>query len=163
MDLIVGLGTLKTASELATRLREALKSRDVKLDEVAARLIEIQDLIVDGRGALIEAQEQLIGKNEDLADLRRQVVALQAAIRGKEALKYMHGAYWRAFEVDKGETDPDGNSYVEIHYDGPFCPTCHDADGKAVRLRLLADKESGRGQYCCDVHHIDFSVPKLHE
>jgi hypothetical protein len=163
MDPLTGLATLKTASELATGLRDALKSRDVKLDEVAARLIEIQDLIVDGRGALIEAQEQLIGKSEELADLRRQVVEFQAAIREKEALKYLHGAYWRTFEVDKGETDPDGNSYVEIRYDGPFCPTCNDADGKAVRLRLLADQEPGLGQCCCDVHHIDFSVPKLQE
>jgi hypothetical protein len=161
MTLATGLATLKTASDLAVRIREALNSREVKLDEVLARVIEIQELILEGRGALIDAQEQLFSKNEELDGFRRQIHELQAAAAKTQDLTFMHGVYWRAFDIDRGEMDHEGNAYVEVHYSGPFCPTCYDADAKAVRMRDMGDYDSGKGRFYCDIHGIEFSVIRM--
>ena len=50
--LFTALSALKNAFELGTRLREVVKDPQVKPEEVATRVTEIQRLISDGRSAL---------------------------------------------------------------------------------------------------------------
>lgn len=84
MDLVTGLNLLETASDLTTRIRESLGERDVKLDEVVARIIEIQGLISDGRTALIDAQEQLLEKNRTILALEQDSRTLQEQLSKKQ-------------------------------------------------------------------------------
>lgn len=63
--------SLKTASELTTRLREAIGSRELKLDEAVARIVEIQCHISDGHTSLNAAQGQFHEKNEEVFELQR--------------------------------------------------------------------------------------------
>jgi hypothetical protein len=66
--LLTAYTGLKTASDLARRVREALGSREVKIDEVIARIIEVQGLINDGRTTLIDVEEQPLEKNRTIGD-----------------------------------------------------------------------------------------------
>jgi len=130
MSISTTLAGLKTASELTVRLREALKSRDVKLDEVAARIIEVQDLISDGRTALIDAQEELLTanrENQKLKDELKQERTLKADYLFRENM------YWHR------ETN-----------EGPFCSTCFDSDRKLVRLTDFD------GSFYCVLHKQSF-------
>src|SRR5947207_7655935 len=131
MEFFTALAGLKTASELTTRLREALKSRDVKLDEVVARIIEIQDMISDGRTALIDAQDELLRKTAETQNLKEQIRKLEAAAATERSFRFNDGVYWQSVAHDQGMKHPDGNELLSVHWEGPFCPMCKDVDHKA--------------------------------
>jgi hypothetical protein len=158
MEFFTALAGLKTASELTTRLREALISREVKLDEVVGRIIEVQDMISDGRTALIDAQDQLLKKNAEIQKLTEQVRKLEAAFATEHSFQFRQGVYWKAVEHDEGMTDPEGNEILIVHWDGPFCPTCKDADQKAVRLRKTGPDRADETEYYCDIHLRSYYV-----
>jgi hypothetical protein len=161
VGLGTGLATLKTAYDLSKGVRDALKSREVKLDEVTARMIEIQDLITEGRSALIDAQEELFKKNEELASMRRKVSELEVAISKKDELTFLHGVYWRTSQIKDGE-DAEGNGRSHVYYDGPFCPLCKDVDTKAVRMNHSGRLKSGLDCYRCEIHKLEVeSVPQM--
>ena len=120
---------LKTASDLTTRLREALGSGEVKLDEVLARIIELQGFISDGRTALIDVQEEIHAKNEEIRRLNEQLRALHD-IRDNYELR--QGVY-----VRKGTQDA-------------YCPLCLGANNKAVPLM-----KDGDG-WTCGIHNVHF-------
>jgi len=112
MELVTGLTVLKTASDLTTRIREALGSREVKLDEVVARIIEVQGLISDGRTALIEVQEQLLGKNREIFALEQENRSFQEQLTKKRQGRIHDNAAWKILDDDSEE--------------GPYCPNCYE-------------------------------------
>lgn len=119
MDLLAGLSGLKTASELTTRIREARGSREVKLDEVVARIIEIQGLISDGRTALINVQEELLEKNREIFRLEQACTKLTERLERKAQGRKHDNAAWKMLE--------DGTE------DGPYCPNCWDKTGNFIQ------------------------------
>jgi len=146
MDLVAGLSGLKTASDLTTRLREALKNREVKLDEVVARIIEIQDLISDGRTALIDAQEDIIKRTAEIGKLNEELKRLTASLDLSERVIFHDHANWKRLDGDVEE--------------GPFCPSCW-ADRK-LRRPQINDVHSGIVHFVCTEHKTPyhFSVPE---
>jgi hypothetical protein len=100
MDLVTGLNVFKTASDLTTHIRESLGARDVKLDEVVARIIEIQGLISDGRTAFIDAHEQLLEKNSTILTLEQE---LQEQLLKKQQGRVHDNAVWNVLNGDTEE------------------------------------------------------------
>jgi hypothetical protein len=75
----------------------------------------------------------------------------------------MHGVYWRTHDVaieDEEHQAMYGSPRHELRWDGPFCPTCKDADKKYVRMRDLGNFED-KGKFYCDIHKISFYVPRM--
>ena len=101
MDLVTGLKFLKTASDLTTGIRESLGARDVKLDEVVARIIEIQGLTSDARTALIDAQEQLLEKNRTILALEQELQEEQ--LSQKQQGRIHDNAVWKVLDDDAEE------------------------------------------------------------
>lgn len=119
MDPVAGLGILKTASELIKGIREILGERDVKLDEVVARIIEIQGLISDGRNALIDAQEQLLEKNRAIFALEQDNRKLQEELSRRQQGRVHDNAAWKVLPDDSEE--------------GPYCPNCYEKTGHFIQ------------------------------
>src|SRR5947208_1596424 len=111
MDLKSAISIGKTAFELAKSLQNGLAKGQMKNDEVPARLMELQQLILDLQATL-----------HDLAEENRQLIA--ATDREKE----LRESYEYA-----------DNCYYRKNGDGPFCPLCLDADRKLVRLQKGGD------------------------
>lgn len=132
-----GLASLKTGSDLVTRLREAL-TREIKLDEVLARIIEIQAHISDGRTALIDAQE-------DHQKLVAEITLLRDRKELENSVVFHHDAYWKKDSL--GEQ-------------GPFCPSCWDLKKDLVRP-MLDGSGNGKAWLYCTVHnpHRHFQIP----
>ena len=77
MSLPTALGALKTAADLGTHLRNLLKQNEqLPVNEILARLIEMQDLITDGRSSIIDFQEELMTKNDEIRQLKSEIDAL---------------------------------------------------------------------------------------
>lgn len=147
MDLVAGLNFLKTASDLTTRIRESLGTRDVKLDEVVARIIEIQGLISDGRTALIDAQDQLLEKNRSISALEQDNRKLQEQLSKRQQARVHDNAVWRILG--------DGTE------EGPYCPNCHEKTGNFIQPHRGALNE-GLVSFICAEHgktNFVFRVP----
>ena len=144
-----GLSGLKAASDLTTRIREALGSRDVKLDEVVARIVEIQGLISDGRTALIDVQEQLLEKNREIFNLEQTCNKLSERLAKKVQGRKHDDAVWKV--LDDGKED------------GPYCPNCWEKTGLFMQPKPGATGE-GFSAFFCDEHGTSpfvFRVPTL--
>jgi hypothetical protein len=92
-----GLSATKTGFELIKGVRELLKGPEVNTSEVLARLIELQDLMLNANVALVEIDEENRKLKATIAELTRM------AEFGKD-FKSAHGLYW--------------------HGSNPYCPTC---------------------------------------
>src|SRR5258707_202702 len=92
MDVASGMSGLSAAVNLARSLRESLKSGEMKSDEIAGRIGEIYDYIVDSKDALVDAKDQI-------ADLKDEIRRLKAATEDEQRFQFMHGVYWRTYEV----------------------------------------------------------------
>lgn len=103
----VGLSAVKTSFDLIRSLRELLTKPEVNPDEVQARLLEIQALLIDAQKGLADAEDEnrlLRGRIEELE---------RSADFGKD-FTFEEGVYW--------------------YRDYPYCPNCWDRDRKATRL-----------------------------
>jgi hypothetical protein len=147
MNILAALAGLKTASELTTRIREALKSREVKLDEVVARIIEIQDLISDGRTALIDSQEELMKKNEKISSLSDEIRSLKAKADLEHLVVFHDRACWK--KLDDGSEE------------GPYCPVCWGDSKKLIRGSVW-DTLATQISFCCNLHPtaVRYTVPR---
>lgn len=103
MDIMAGLGALKAATDLTRSLRDRAKSGEVKPDEIAGRIGEIYDYIVDSKDSLVDAKDTI-------AALREENRRLKEKLHQKASVSYHEGAIWQKLE-----------SGAE---DGPFCPSC---------------------------------------
>lgn len=76
---------------------------------------------------------------QENAQLRDENHGLRQTLRNREAMAFHENAYW---------IERDGRR------EGPFCPRCQDADGKAVRmLNLQPDYHAWKCPNCPTVVH----------
>lgn len=129
MDILAGLAAAKTSSDLVRTVREILSKPSVDTGAIEAKLLELSTLLLDGRQALLDAQEEM-GKLKKERD---------------EALKKLEVA-------DDMEFCLDGQFYVRKSESAngliPYCPTCWKAEGKTVHLKLGSSGE----YYTCTIH-----------
>ena len=107
MNITAGISATKTGFELIKSVRELLRRPEVDAAEISARLLELQDLMLDARNALSEAEDEKTKLEARIAELTRM------ADFGKDFVLW-NGLYW-------------------LHK-VPYCPTCWDVDRKTVRL-----------------------------
>jgi hypothetical protein len=133
MTIAGGLSATKTGTELINSVRELLKRPQVDPGEISARLLELQDLMLDARIALSEAQEEKTRLENQIAELSRM------AEFGKQ-FKSAYGVYWHEFY--------------------PYCPTCWDVDRKPVRLAGPSREPSGGPfeNWTCPFHKVSFKL-----
>lgn len=132
------LTSAKVILELARNANDA---------QLAMRIsVEIANL----QGKLIDVQQQAMSLQEENQELRDEVRELRRAAREESHFLFVQGVYWKQYEAIV--TDNEETSRTQ--YEGPFCPICKDADGKAVRLRA-----SGNHDFWCDIHKLEFNVP----
>lgn len=113
MDIASGVSALKVATDLTRTLRDRLKGGEVKPDEIAGRIGEIYDYIVDSKDALIDAKDEI-------QSLKDQIRSYEDTRTFSESLIYDdRGIYIRR---EAGQPD-------EL-----YCSACLDATGKRVRL-----------------------------
>ena len=136
MTLIGGLSGLSTAATLIRTLREGLKSGEMKQDEVAGRIGEIYDYIVDSKDALVDAKEEIERLKSELREIHRNADI-------SSHLKFDGSVYWRI----------DGGDIVS----GPYCSGCWDNNRKLVNLQRYETDSFGqigkRTRYKCSVHN----------
>ena len=133
MTIAGGLSATKTGFDLIKSVRELVKRPDIDASEVCARLLELQELMLDARTALSEAQEEKVKLEARIAEFTRM------ADFGKD-FTMDEGVYWR---------------------DGvPYCPICWDVDRKSVRLGGPSGNAGFFGQmtWNCPFHKTSFGV-----
>jgi hypothetical protein len=107
MSIAAGLSATKTGFDLIKSVRELLKRQEVDPAEISARLLELQELMLDARTALSDAEEE----NKTL---RTRIEGLVRMADFGDAFSRANGVYW---------------------HDGfPYCPVCWEVDRKPVRL-----------------------------
>src|SRR5271157_6398630 len=112
MDIVAGMSGLKAAAEMTKALRDGLKRGGIRPDEIAGRIGEIYDYIIDSKAALVDAKEENEALKAEIKTLKdAQVLAASLQHDGK--------VYW----IARGDK-----------WDGPFCSRCWDDNGKLIRL-----------------------------
>lgn len=97
--------------------------------------IPLYSAILDLQATMLELsakQADLLGEN---SVLRARISEMEKHLRLREEFEFSRNAYWKR--------DAD-------HTDGPFCMTCFDSDGKAIRLIHLAN-DHGKCGVCKNV------------
>jgi hypothetical protein len=148
MELLSALSGLKTASDLTTRLRDALASRELKLDEAVARIIEIQCHISDVHTDLNNVQGQLHEKNTKVFQLEKEISRLKEQLAKKAQGRNHHHAAWKVLE--------DGTE------EGPYCPNCWEQTGNFIQPRRGISNAEGYLMFFCGEHgasNFHFEVP----
>jgi hypothetical protein len=112
MNILAGLSGLKAAAEMTKALRDGIKVGTIGADELAGRIGEIYDYIIDSKAALVDAKEENEALKAELKALK-DIQALAAS------LQHDGKVYWIA---------------RDDRWDGPFCSRCWDDTGKLVRL-----------------------------
>jgi hypothetical protein len=107
MTIAGGLSATKTGFDLIKSVRELVKRPDTDAAEISARLLELQDLMLDARTALSDARDEKTKLEARIAELSHM------ADFGKDFTSD-RGVYWLE--------------------DYPYCPACWDVDRKPVRL-----------------------------
>jgi hypothetical protein len=133
MTIAAGLSATKTGFDLIKGVRELVKRPDIDASEVSARLLELQELMLDARTALSEAQEEKVKLESRIEELTRM------ADFGKD-FRMEEGVYWR---------------------DGvPYCPICWDVERKSVRLGGPSGTSGFYGQmnWHCPFHKTPFGI-----
>jgi hypothetical protein len=131
--ITAGLSVTKTGFDLIKGLRELLKRPDLDRGEILARLTELQDLMLEAKLALMNADEAKTRLEARIIDLSR--MADFAA-----DFKLIFGVYW--------------------HETYPYCPVCWDVDRKPVRLSGPI-RIAGGGpveQWTCPLHKQPISL-----
>jgi hypothetical protein len=132
MSIAVGLSATKTGFDLIKGVRELVRRPDIDAGEVSARLLDLQDLMLDARTALTEAQEEKTQLEARIAELSRM------AEFGKGFVSE-YGVYW--------------------YMANPYCPTCWDVDRKPVRLagpKRAEQAMPGMNAWTCPFHKAEF-------
>ena len=139
MDIASGRSALKTATELTRGLGDRLKSGNVSPDEIAGRIGEIYDYIVDSKDSLVDAKDAIV-------ELRDENRGLKDKLEQKGLVVFHDGANWQ--KAQNGTED------------GPFCPSCW-ADGLLHR-GSIAYVEDGFASITCGRHTsaYNYKVPE---
>ena len=136
MTIATGLSATKTGFDLIKSVRELVKRPDIDAAEISARLLELQELMLDARNALSEAHDEKGKLEARIAELSRM------ADFGKDFVA-AEGVYWRE--------------------DAPYCPICWDVERKPVRLSgPLGPSQgiNGRIDWSCSMHKSSFGITR---
>src|SRR5712692_8325584 len=95
MIILTGITGLKAAADLTRMLRDGLKSGQIKGDDVAGRIGEIYDYIVDSKDALVEAKDEI-------QELKAQVAAFNDEKAFRDSLEFDPGGIYKR-QGPKGE------------------------------------------------------------
>ena len=98
-----------TSIKAAWDLAKAIKTSADAIDDAQIKL-QIAELISALADAKIEAAENA-----------EKILELEKLLKSKSEMLFEGRLYYRVLEGGRKE--------------GPFCPTCHDKDGKAIRLQ----------------------------
>jgi hypothetical protein len=135
MSIAAGLSATKTGFELIKSVREIVKHQGVDPGEVSARLLELQELMLDAKTALAEAQEEKTKLEARIAELMRMADFGAEFTTGE-------GLYWRE--------------------EYPYCPSCWDIDRKPVRLGGPVH-DIARGEvWQCPIHKVHHITRQRH-
>jgi hypothetical protein len=134
MDVSTGLSALSTAVGLTRALRDAIKGGQIKGDEIAGRVGEIYDYIVDSKDALLDAKDQIQTAKEEM-------IVLAAELERHKIYVLRHSVHWKRLP---DETD-----------EGPFCPICF-AHGTMMPLAAIgkAADDPGTIIFRCPTNHV---------
>jgi hypothetical protein len=145
MDPITGITTalagLKTATDIATSLRKAFASHEVKTDEVPGKLMELQGLILESRAALSDAQHEIFAKNKEIYRLEEETRTLRERLAKKAQGRKHDNAAWKVLD--------DGTE------DGPYCPNCWEQTGNFIQPSQRAVND-GHSAFFCEEHGKTF-------
>lgn len=111
--IAAALASLRSAADIVRYFRDSKNALDSA--EANMKLAELLNAIADAKNEMATIKEQLLEKDERIAQLERE-----NEIRSR--LIYRSFAYFLPREGD-GE-------------DGPFCQRCQDKDGNLVRLQV---------------------------
>lgn len=129
------LGAVKTGFDLIKGVRELLKKDKVNPSEVGSQLLELQELLLQARTALTEA-------NDYIAKLEGNLAA-QADLRELEKLMvYDQTVYWKRTGTG-----------AELER-GPYCTVCWEKDRRLSHLRPGATK----GTYICQIDRTSYQT-----
>lgn len=121
IDIAVVVGSVKSAIEIATLLKDSADSFDKA--EVKLQLAELI-------GSLADAKMQIAKIQETLLEREREKKELLDKLNLKENLVYEKPYYWKKTTEEEKE--------------GPFCQLCYDKDQKLIRLQ-----DWGNGEWNC--------------
>ncbi len=137
MAIAEGLSAATAGFKLIQGALELLKREHVDPQDVAARLLELQGLLIQTRQALVDAQEDNRNLQATLTDDKRQ----------------------QEIESDLN-MEPDGQFLVRQSERAqgkniPYCPVCW---GESHKLIALAPGNGTRGTYHCVVHKHTYTT-----
>ena len=89
MNIAAGLSGLKAAADITKMPREGIKAGSIKGDEIAGRIGEIYDYIIDSKAALVDAKEE----NEALKAVLKSLKDTQSLAA---SLEHDGKVYWIA-------------------------------------------------------------------
>jgi len=133
IDIATAVKIAKDLFDFSKDLRGAYQRKEVKPDEVADRLLQIQEIALQLQQALSDARDENSKLQTRIADLSRM------ADFGK-AFKTAYGVYW--------------------HEAYPYCPVCWDVEKKPVRLSGPIRIPGGGPfeQWTCPFHKQPISI-----
>jgi hypothetical protein len=136
MSITAGLSSIKTAAEMLKMLRDGLKEGRIQPDEIAGRIGEMYDYIIDSKAALLEVQEEL-------DQLKAEVKELKDKRSLGASLDFDGRVYW----IAKGDK-----------WEGPFCPICWHEKTNLVRLdhQRSQFQDPLDASFWCNIHRNDF-------
>jgi hypothetical protein len=129
------LGAVKTGFELIKGVRELLKKEKVNPSEVSGQLLDLQELLLQARTSLVEANDYIAKIESDLT--------ARAGLQELEALMvYDQTVYWK--RTANGEE-------VEPH---PYCTVCWEKERRLSHLLPGATK----GTYRCQIDRTSYKT-----
>src|SRR5579863_3702710 len=93
--------------------------------------MKISSEVASLQGRLIDVQQQTLALQNENHELRDQIRQMTRAKEEENSFQFMHGVYWKTRIIRGVHKDEEGNQISEQRWEGPFCPLCKDADGKA--------------------------------
>jgi hypothetical protein len=129
------LGAVKTGFELIKGVRELIKKDKVNPAEVTSQLVELQELLLQARGSLIEA-------NDYIVKLEGELAAKQRLEELEKVLVFDQSVYWKR-TGNGDEVEP-----------APYCTVCWDRDKRLSHLRPGATK----GTYVCQIDRTGYQT-----
>jgi hypothetical protein len=131
MNIAAGMTALKAGADLTRSLRDGPKAGTIKGDEIAGRIGEIYDYIVDSKDALVDAKDEI-------ENLKTELKAAKDITDLVTRLDFDGHVYWLR-TADK--------------WDGPFCPVCWNGTRQLVRLEHgRANRDPALASFDCNIH-----------
>ena len=129
------LGAVKTGFDLIKSVREFLKKDKVDAAEINSQLVQLQDLLLEARSAVIDVQGY-IEELEAERDSRSRIDELE------KLMIFGQSVYWKR-TGNGDEVEPD-----------PYCTVCWEKERRLSHLRPAATK----GIYTCQIDDTNYQT-----